>query len=220
MVQQIKRQLDKDTDFLIKRKSDAPLYHILFSDASRPKQTQWKQNPAFSQILSVRLSPMNRPLIPMVKPTITIKCVSTAIFNLPERKIVLDLSNDPDHPIEQAPPTISRLSKKKLKTHDCTICHRTRHDKVHCDWYCCKHCNLIRVEHLSIECLVFLAAPVVPIPSTSTQPSRPTPPSSYFGNWTRYLNQIVPSDTTIEWLCLYLHFPMVMSIQNAMLDSL
>ena len=78
--------------------------------------------------------------------------------------------------------------------HDCTICQKTRHDKVHCDWYCCEYCNLIRVGHLPIECPVFLAAPVIPIPLTSTQPPRPTPPPSYFSNHTQYLNQIVPGD--------------------------
>jgi len=40
MAQQIKRQLDNNTNFLIKKKGDALLYHILFSDASCPKQTQ------------------------------------------------------------------------------------------------------------------------------------------------------------------------------------
>ena len=47
MVQQIKRQLDKDTNLLIERKDDASLYHILFSDALHLKQMQQKQNPAF-----------------------------------------------------------------------------------------------------------------------------------------------------------------------------
>jgi len=112
------------------------------------------------------------------------------MFN-PKRNTILNLSDDPDHPIEQAPPTIFWLSKKKSKTHDCTICQKTRHDEVHCDWYCCEYCNLIRVGHLPIECPVFLAAPVIPIPSTSTQPPRPTPPPSYSGNCTWYLNQIV-----------------------------
>ena len=193
MAQQIKRQLNKDTNLLIERKGDTPLYHILFPDTPCPKQTQQKQNPAFSQTLSVRFSPINRPLTPIVKPIIIIKCVPTAVFN-PKRKTVLDLSDDPDHPIKQAPPTISQLSKKKSKMHDCTICQKTGHDKVHCDWYCCKYCNLIGVGHLPIECPVFLAAPVIPIPLTSAQPPRPTPPSSYFSNCTRYLNQIVPGD--------------------------
>jgi len=44
MVQQIKRQLDNDTNFLIERKGNALLYHILFPNAPRLKQTQWKQN--------------------------------------------------------------------------------------------------------------------------------------------------------------------------------
>ena len=188
MVQQIERQLDKDTNFLIERKGNAPLYHILFPDAPRPKQ-----NPTFSWTLSVRFSPMNRPPTPIVKPTFTAKCMPTATFNL-KRKTVLDLSDDPDHPVEWPPSTISWLSKKKLKTHDCTICQKTGHDEVHCDWYCCEYCNLIRVGHLPIECPVFLAAPVIPIPSTSTQLPRPTPPSSYSGNHTRYLNQIVPGN--------------------------
>jgi len=91
-------------------------------------------------------------------------------------------------------PTISRLSKKKLKTHDCTICHKTGYDEVHCNWYCCKYCNLIGVEHLPIECPVFLAASVIPIPSTSIQPLRPTPPPSYSGNHTQYLNRIISSN--------------------------
>jgi len=115
------------------------------------------------------------------------------MFN-PKRKTILDLSDDSDYPIERASPTISQLSKKKSKTYDCTICHKTRHDEVHCDWYCCEYCNLIEVGHLPIECPVFLAASVIPIPSTSTQPPRPTPFPSYFGNCTRYLNQIVPDD--------------------------
>ena len=78
--------------------------------------------------------------------------------------------------------------------HDCIICQKTGHDEVHCDWYCCKYCNLIRIGHLPIECLVFLAAPVISIPLTSIQPPRPTPPPSYFGNRTRNLNQIVPGN--------------------------
>ena len=49
MAQQIERQLDKDTNFLIERKGDAPIYHILFPDAPRPKQTQQKQNPDLFQ---------------------------------------------------------------------------------------------------------------------------------------------------------------------------
>jgi len=146
-----------------------------------------------NRTLSVRFSLMNRPLTPIVKPTITVKCVPTTVFNL-KRKTVLNLSNGPDHPIEWASPTISQLSKKKSKMHDCTICQKTGHDQVHFDWYCCKYCNIIRVGHLQIECLVFLAAPVIPIPSTSTQSPRPTPLPSYFGNHTQYLNQIIPSD--------------------------
>ena len=88
------------------------------------------------------------------------------------------------------------VSKKKSKTHDCTICQKTRHNEVHCDWYCCEYCNLIGVGHLLVECPVFLAAPVVPIPLPSTHPPRPTPPPSYFGNRTRCLNQTVPGDTS------------------------
>jgi len=136
---------------------------------------------------------MNRPLTPIVKPTITVKYVPTATFN-PKIKTILNFSDNPDHPIEQAPPTISQLSKKKSKTHDCTICQKTGHDKVHCDWYCCEYCNLIGVGHLPIECPVFLAAPAIPIPSTSIQLPRPTPPPSYSGNHTRYLNWIIPGD--------------------------
>jgi len=156
MAQQIERQLDKDTNFLIERKGNAPLYHILFPDAPSPKQ-----NPTFSRTPSVRFFPMNRPPTPIVKPTLTAKRMSTTTFN-PKRKTVINLSDDPDHPIEQPPPTISRLSKKKSKTHNCTIC--------------------------------YLAAPVIPIPSTSTQPPRPTPPPSYSSNHTQYLNQIIPGD--------------------------
>jgi len=193
MAQQIERQLDKDTNFLIKRKGNAPLYHILFPDTPRPKQMQQKQNPAFSRTPSVRFSPMNRPLTPIVKPTLTAKHVPTATFN-PKRKTIIDLSDDPDHPVERPSPIIFQLSKKKSKTHDCTICQKTGHDKVHCDWYCCEYCNLIGAGHLPIECPAFLAAPVIPIPSTSTQPLRPTPPPSYSGNRIRYLNQIVPGD--------------------------
>jgi len=183
MAQQIKRQLDKDTSFLIERKGDAPLYHILFPDTPCSKQTQKKQNPAFSRTLSVRFSPRNRPPTSIVKPTFTAKRVPTAIFK-PKRKTILNLNDDPDHPVERSPPTIFRLSKKKSKTHDCTICQKTGHDEVHCDWYYCEYCNLIRVGHLPIKCPVFLAAPVIPIPSTSTQLPRPTPPPSYSGNRT------------------------------------
>ena len=136
---------------------------------------------------------MNRPATPIMKPTITVKCVPTAVFN-PKRNTILNLSNDPDHPIEQAPPTISQLSKKKLKTHDCTICQKTGYDEVHCNWYCCEYCNLIGVGHLLIECPVFLATPVISIHSTSAQPPRPMPPPSYFSNCTRYLNRIIPGD--------------------------
>jgi len=193
MAQQIKRQLKNDTNFLIERKSDAPLYHILFPDTPCPKQTQQKQNPTFSQTPSARFSPMNRPPTPIIKPTITVKCVPTTVFNS-KRKTILDLSDDPDHPIERAPSTISQFSKKKSRTHNCTICQKTGHNKVHCNWYCCKYCNLIGVGHLSIECPVFLAAPVIPIPLTSVQPPRPTPLPSYFGNHTRYLNRIIPGN--------------------------
>ena len=136
---------------------------------------------------------MNRPPTPIVKPTITVKCVPTTLFN-PKRKTILDLSDDPDHPVEQAPSNISRLSKKKSKMHNCTICHKTRHDEVHCNWYCCEHCNLIRVWHLPIECPVFLTTLIIPIPSTSAQPPRPTPLPSYFGEHIWYLNQIIPGD--------------------------
>jgi len=193
MAQQIERQLDKDTNFLIERKRNAPLYHILFPDAPRPKQMQQKQNPAFSRTPLARFSLMNRPSTPIVKPTFTAKCVSNTMFNL-KRKTILDLSDDPDHPVEWPPPTISRLSKKKSKTHDCTICQKTGHDEVRSDWYCCEYCNLIGVGHLPIECPVFLAAPVISISSISNQPPRPTPPPSYSGNCIQYLNQIVPSD--------------------------
>jgi len=78
--------------------------------------------------------------------------------------------------------------------HDCIICQKTGHDEVHCDWYCCKYCNLIRIGHLPIECLVFLAAPVISIPLTCTQLPRQTPPPSYSGNCIQYLNRIVSSD--------------------------
>jgi len=159
MAQQIERQLNEDTNFLMERKGDAPLYHILFPDTPRPKQTQQKQNPTSFRNLSARFSPMNRPPTPIAKPTLTAKCVPIAMFN-PKRKTIIDLSDDPDHPIERPSPVISRLSKKKSKTHDCTICQKTGHDEVHCDWYCCEYCNLIRVGHLPIECPVFLAAPV------------------------------------------------------------
>ena len=113
---------------------------------------------------------------------------------LPHQLTILDLSNDSDHPVEQAPATISQLLKKKSKMHDCTIWHKTRYDEVHCDWYCCKHCNLIRVGHLLIECLVFLVLSVILIPLTSAQPPRPTPPPSYFSNCIWYLNQIFSGD--------------------------
>jgi len=99
MARQIERQLDKDTNFLIERKGDAPLYHILFPDTPRPKQTQQKQSPTFSRTPSARFSPMNRPPTPIVKPTPIAKRMLTAMFN-PKRKTVIDLSNDPDHPIE------------------------------------------------------------------------------------------------------------------------
>jgi len=162
------------------------------SNNSRPKQMQQKQNPAFSRTPLARFSPMNRPLTP-IKPTITIKYVPTVVFK-PKRKTILDLSNDPDHPVEWASSTISWLSKKKLKTHNCTICQKTRYDKVHCNWYCYKYCNFIRVRHLPIKYPVFLAASVIPILLTSTHPPRPTPPSFYLSNHTRYLNQIVPGN--------------------------
>ena len=51
-----------------------------------------------------------------------------------------------------------------------------------------------RVMLLPIEYPVFLAAPVIHIPSTSTQLPRPSPPPSYFSNHIWYLNQIVPGD--------------------------
>jgi len=124
MAQQIERQLDKDTNFLIERKGDTPLYHILFPNAPHPQQTQQKQNPAFFWTPLTRFSSMNRPPTPIMKPTFTAKCVPTATFN-PKRKTILNLSDDPDHPVEQSPPTISRLSKKKSKTHYCTICQKT-----------------------------------------------------------------------------------------------
>jgi len=47
MAQKIERQLDKDLNLFIKRKSNALLYHILFPN---PKQMQQKQNPV-SKIL-------------------------------------------------------------------------------------------------------------------------------------------------------------------------
>ena len=56
MAQQIERQLDKDTNLFIKRKGDALLYHILFPNAPGPKQTQWKQNPAFFRTPLARFS--------------------------------------------------------------------------------------------------------------------------------------------------------------------
>jgi len=39
MAQQIERQLDKETNLLIERKDNAPLYHILFPNTPCPKQT-------------------------------------------------------------------------------------------------------------------------------------------------------------------------------------
>jgi len=42
---------------------------------------------------------MNRPPTPIIKPTFTAKCVPTTTFN-PKRKTIIDLSDDPDHPIE------------------------------------------------------------------------------------------------------------------------
>ena len=180
MAQQIKRQLNEDTNFLIERKGDAPLYHILFPDAPCPKQTQQKQNPTFFQTPSVRFSPMNRPPTPITKPTLTAK-VCLLQYSIRKEKLLCD---DPDHPVERPSPVISQLSKKKSKTHDCTICQKTGHDEVHCDWYCCEYCNLIGAGHLPIECPVFLAASVIPIPSISTQLPRPTPLPSYSGNRT------------------------------------
>ena len=56
MAQQIKRQLDNDTNFLIEKKGDASLYHIPFLNAPHPKQTQWKQNPV-GKILSYEQTP-------------------------------------------------------------------------------------------------------------------------------------------------------------------
>ena len=171
MIQQIERRLNNDTNLLIERKGNALLYYILFPNAFCLKQMQWKQNPTFSRTPSARFFPMNRPLTPIMKPTITVKCVPSTVFN-PKRKTILDLSDDPDHSVEQTSSTISWLSKKKSKTHDCTICYKTGHNEVHCNWYCCKHCNLIGVRHLPIECPVFLTAPIIPIHLTSTQPWR------------------------------------------------
>ena len=102
MIQQIERWLNNDTNLLIEKKGDAPLNHILFPDAPCPKQTQQKQNPACSWTLSARFSPMNRPPTPIMKPTIAVKHVPTVVFK-PKRKTILDLSNDPDHPVEWAP---------------------------------------------------------------------------------------------------------------------
>jgi len=112
------------------------------------------------------------------------------------RKTILDPGDDSDHPVERILPIpqLIRLSKKKAKTHNCTICLKTGHNEVHCDKYCCEYCNCIGAGHLPIKCPVFLDAPVIPIPSTSTQPPRPTPPPSYFGSCNPYLNPIVPGD--------------------------
>jgi len=195
MIQQIEKRLNSDTDFLIERKGDAPLHHILFPNTARPTQTRRKSTPAFSQTPPARFSPMNRPPTPIVKPSITIKRVPTIIFPRRERTI-LNLNKNSDHPIERTLTTTSRLtrlSKKKAKTHSCTICHKTGHDEVHCDNYCCEYCNCIGAGHLPIECLVFLDAPVIPIPSMSIQPPKLTPPPSYFSNRFSY-NRIVPGD--------------------------
>jgi len=117
MIQQIEKRLNSDTDFLIERKRDAPLHHILFPNTARSTQTRRKPAPAFSQTLPARFSPMNRPPTPIVKPSITIKCVPTIIFPRRERTI-LDLDENSDHPVERTLTTTSRHSTLQKESED------------------------------------------------------------------------------------------------------
>jgi len=71
------------------------------------------------------------------------------------RRTVINLSNDSDKPIEHIPtePFITRETKRRAKTHNCTVCNKQGHDKVHCHNYQCKFCHDNAPGYLPAECL-------------------------------------------------------------------
>jgi len=72
-----------------------------------------------------------------------------------DRRTVINLSNDSDKPIEHIPtePFITRETRQRAKTHDCTICNKRGYDEVHCHCYQCKFCHDNAPGHLPSECL-------------------------------------------------------------------
>jgi hypothetical protein len=101
-----------------------------------------------------------------------------------ERRVVIDMT-DEDHIIEVMPtiPFITRTTKYKAKTHDCTVCKTRGHDEVHCDEYMCDFCHDYAPGHLPSECLQFLAANEVPIPIPLATVKKPRPKCSSCGRW-------------------------------------
>jgi len=71
------------------------------------------------------------------------------------RRTVINLSDDSDKPIKHIPtkPFITRKTRRQAKTHDCTVCNKQGHDKVHCHHYQCKFCHNDAPGHLPAECL-------------------------------------------------------------------
>jgi len=72
-----------------------------------------------------------------------------------DRRTIINLCDNPDKPIEHIPtePFITRETRRRAKTHDCTVCNKRGHDEVHCHNYQCKFCHDTAPGHLPAECL-------------------------------------------------------------------
>jgi len=72
-----------------------------------------------------------------------------------DRRTVINLCNNPDKPVEHIPmePFIIRETRRRAKTHDCTVCNKQGHNKVHCHNYQCKFCHDTAPGHLPTGCL-------------------------------------------------------------------
>ena len=71
------------------------------------------------------------------------------------RRTIINLSDDSDKPVEHIPdePFITKETRQRAKTHNCTVCNRRGHDEVHCYRYQCKFCHGNAPGHLPSECL-------------------------------------------------------------------
>ena len=79
-------------------------------------------------------------------------------------------------PIPSDPP---QSNKSIQRSHNCTICGKKGHNKVHCHQYYCKYCQCSALKHLLVKYPEFLKKETLPVPSTSAQTKSPyhnTPP--------------------------------------------